>query len=256
MCEAVINIDGKKIYIDTLNLMKYYRASKQQRKILRIDIARENKWYKALRSRSIDYSIYSNDGFLSEMWACWAIYSRNYLRSIQSKKSLFGKSILDDFGEVKKIADLGCGFGYTTVSLKQIYPSAIVYGTNLEDTEQIKICRYLASRHGFNIVTDIGAIEPEIDLLFASEYFEHILSPIEHLIDIIEKLKPKNMLIANSFNVKSVGHFTHYKVNGQDISEKYISKIFNKTLIDHGYQKVKTKLWNNRPTYWKLVHSR
>ena len=31
-----------------------------------------------------------------------------------------------------------------------------------------------------------------------------------------------------------------------------ISKLFNSTLKENGYTKIQTKLWNQRPNYWKL----
>jgi len=253
MCENILGSDKNKIYSDTIKLIKYYKSSKIDRESLRVDLTRENKWYKALKNGQIDYSIYSDDGFLSEMWACWIIYSRNYLRAIYSPKSLFSKSIKDDFGVVNKIVDLGCGFGYTTAALKEMYQDADVYGTNLENTAQIKICRFLADRRKFKIVTDIDDIGSEVDLLFASEYFEHILNPIDHLRDIIKKLNPKNMLIANAFNVRSVGHFNYYKIDEELVDQKLVSKIFNNELRKLGYKKIKTKLWNNRPNYYKLT---
>jgi hypothetical protein len=71
------------------------------------------------------------------------------------------------------------------------------------------------------------------------------------LIDIIEICDPKYLLIANSFNSISIGHFNAYKHNNDLINAKDMSRLFNNTLRDCGYIKVKTGLWNNRPSYWK-----
>ena len=89
------------------------------------------------------------------------------------------------------------------------------------------------------------------DLIFASEYFEHIEKPIEHLSDILKNCNPKYLLLANTFNQPAIGHFIEYSHKGKKYIGKTISKMFNETLKENGYMKIKTKLWNQRPNYWK-----
>jgi SAM-dependent methyltransferase len=211
----------------------------------------EDKWYKELEKGNIDYSVYNTDEYIGELWLCWLIYSRKYLLSIQKESSLPPYGIVKDFGKVKKIVDLGCGFGYTTLALKQIFPNAEVYGTNIEDTIQFKFAEKLAKENNFNIVGNINEIKGQTDLVFASEYFEHIQEPIKDLHKIIKYLSPRNFLIANAFGVHAIGHFTSYIVNNENIDQKQISRLFNKELKEFRYEKVKTKLWNNRPAYYK-----
>jgi hypothetical protein len=88
------------------------------------------------------------------------------------------------------------------------------------------------------------------DMIFASEYFEHIINPISHLLELI-KLQPKYFIVANTFGQRAVGHFDYYQLDGSMVSGKEISKVFNNTLRKSGYEKVETTLWNNRPMYWK-----
>lgn len=214
-------------------------------------IALEARWYKSLDEGTPDYSVYSDPTYIAETWACWIIYSRKYLRMIQKPESLLPYGIVSDLGNVSCIVDLGCGLGYTTGFLKYIFPSAEVYGTNLEDTLQIKICRANAKEFGFKIVTELEKIKPKTDLVFASEYFEHIYEPVAHLREIISTLNPRNFLIASTFGPRSIGHFDYYKVDGEIVNAHTTSLLFNKELKKYGYEKIKTKLWNNRPAYWK-----
>ena len=95
-------------------------------------------------------------------------------------------------------------------------------------------------------------ISSSFALIFASEYFEHIERPVEHLINVINTNKPKYFLIANTFNQPAIGHFDTYKHYLDSYNGKETSKLFNNTLKENGYKKINTKLWNQRPNYWKL----
>jgi len=163
------------------------------------------------------------------------------------------KSIVSDIGNIDSIMDLGCGFGYTTAGLKELFPTAIVYGTNIKDTTQYMIASYFARVRSFTIISDTQQINTHIDLIFASEYFEHFERPIEHLLDILHICTPDFLLIANSFNTVSIGHFTTYYHLKQAYTGKQISGLFNDTLRLFRYEKVKTNLWNSRPTYWRKI---
>ena len=101
------------------------------------------------------------------------------------------------------------------------------------------------------MVGDVADLEGvEADLIFASEYFEHVSDPINHLNHIINNVKPRSFIIANAFGSKSIGHFDEYEANGDKVSNKAIGRLFNKSLREAGYQMMKTKLWNNRPSIW------
>lgn len=214
-----------------------------------------DRWYNSLATGNPDYSVYGEDEYIAELWACWKVYSRTHLLNIQKPTSLFTRSIVDQLEGITKIVDLGCGFAYTTAALKQIFPNASIWGTNLENTLQMTVAKDLATDYGFQVSGDLTGIAGKTDLIFASEYFEHIDRPIEHLNEVIETLQPRFMLIANAFGPIAIGHFREYSVREQDtfrlLEAKKCSKIFNETLRHHGYTKVKTKLWNNRPAYWE-----
>jgi len=214
----------------------------------------ELRWYKSLENGGCpDYGVYESDAYMGELWACWAVYSRNYLRAIRRSNSLGRGSVLSSIGNARRVIDLGCGFGWTTASLKQMFVSAEVIGTNLDGTRQTAMARSVGNHYGFEVVPDVACVNKAADLIFASEYFEHILEPVDHLNEVLDAVSPKAMLIANAFGTRAIGHFESYNVGGKTVSSKAASKAFNDTLRGRGYMRAKTKMWNNRPAYWKKV---
>lgn len=199
-------------------------------------------WNSSLDNNEPDFSVYGSKDYFLDIWNCWMTYSRKYIKNI---KDVLPKNI-------KSIVDLGCGMGFTTTAFHEIYPKAIIYGTNIKNTKQWKICNKFAINNNFNIVENIDNINKtnSIDLLFASEYFEHILNPIEQIIYTINKLHPKYMVIANSFNTEAIGHFRNYLHNNESIPANKISRLFNKAVKSIEYYKMETEFWNSRPTVW------
>lgn len=214
----------------------------------------EDKWYGALARGQVDYSVYDQDYYFTDLWVCFVMFSRKYVREILKNGSLDGmNSVRSTFGRVSSVVDLGCGIGLVSAAFTQVFPGAKVYATNLEATKQWSFCKRMASDYGFNLVNGIDKIPGKVDVLFASEYFEHIERPLEHIQDICSKLSPRHFIIANAFNTRSLGHFTHYKDGANVIDQSKISKLFNRKLKDLGYRKVKTKCWNNRPAIFSRI---
>lgn len=209
----------------------------------------KNRWSRSLKGKQPDFSVYSDTYYVCELWLCWIRYSRRYLRDISKDSSLFGKSIVSDI-QTNSVLDLGCGFGYTTAALKEIFSHATVTGTNLPGTVQAKLASRLGKAAGFKVAS--SHTKQKADLVFASEYFEHFERPVEHLEDVILRVKPKYWLIANSFGTDAIGHFQTYFHDDSAYDSKGISRLFASTMRNHGYEKIKTKCWNNRPAYWKL----
>ena len=238
------------------DIVRFYNGDLSARNNLRDFMKLEVQWYDSLELNTPDYSVYGHKDYLSDLWACWVVYSRQYLKAIIKTNSLDGeKSALSLFQNVNSVLDLGCGLGYTTAALNQIFQCP-TYGTNLEDTIQYAFCEKLATVYDFNIITDTKELK-KVDLVFASEYFEHILEPIEDLKTVL-KLQPSYLIIANAFNAIATGHFNKYIVHSDGsftdlenrIPNNKIGKLFNKELRDNGYVKIQTKLWNNRPSIW------
>ena len=196
----------------------------------------QEKWYKAY-----DYSVYDTSEYLDELLKCWSLYSKKYLKTLISVK------------KVGIIADLGCGFGLTTMQLAKKFPKSIVYGTNIKNTIQSRIAKELGKLSNFSVVEDVYG--KKVNLIFASEYFEHIERPVEQLEKLLKKCKPDTLIIANSFTAKAIGHFNEYKHKDKTYIPREINRLFNKTLRSNGYQQLKTNLWNNRPMYWTKYES-
>lgn len=206
-----------------------------------------DRWYASLPDNP-DYGVYGEPYYVIDLWMCWHLYSRNHIRNINRAKD--GPSVAESFGDVKKIVDLGCGLGFTTTMLKQRWPSAEVIGTNIPTSFQYSVASDLAKQYGFNMEGNLEDVGDGVDLVFASEYFEHFYQPIDHLEEVLAALKPTHLLLANAFTSDAIGHFNQYSWNGEIYSDAKMGKLFNDTLRNHGYTKAKTNLWNNRPALW------
>lgn len=238
----IVEIDLKKAYELATSAIKYYKGSVIHRDQVRHLQEIEKAWYDSLIDGKPNYDLYNDRYIVSDLWACWVIYSRNTVLSV--------KPIIET---VDSIVDLGCGFGYTTAGLKELYPEAKVYATQFKDSDQFKIAKKIGKERGFSVFPSIKETKKKkIDLVFASEYFEHIQNPVEHLTEIIESLKPDFIVTANAFGSKSMGHFNEYIHEGNTVGNKAIGRIFSKRLRDFGYSKIKTKYWNDRPAFWKI----
>ena len=217
-----------------------------------------DQWYQYLDNNNLNkaYRVYNDDYYFTDIWTCFSQYSRTYLRALQRPCLMNGQSIVDATRTAKVIVDLGCGVGLTTAALKQLYPRAKVYGTNLKDTKQWSFCQRMAKQYDFTLVDDVKRIKQSADVVFASEYFEHIHSPIDHLAEIIDAISPRHFLIANAFKTYSIGHFRVYQdTTGNygrvvDVPERNISRLHNKYLRDSGYEAIKTTLFNQKPKFW------
>ena len=210
----------------------------------------EQRWYASLDVQP-DYTVYADPMYFCDLWMCWVIYSRKYLSLLTKPNIIAEGSISDALSGVRSVLDLGCGGGYTTAKLKSIFPDAFVYGSNLKETAQFKMAHSLGRKYGFRVTDENLRLKP--DLIFASEYFEHIQSPIEHLEDLLKKCEPNYMLVANSFTSEAIGHFREYEYNGTLHTGREISKYFRQTLKSYGFEKVKTKCWNDRPQFWSRL---
>lgn len=216
----------------------------------------EKQWYKSLECNSPDYSVYMDKNYYVDIWCCWAMYSREYIKSLQKMGTLtphnLDISIADALNEnSKSVIDMGCGLGYSTAALREIFPTQDVYGFNLKDSDQYVFNEKVGQEYNFKMTYTYENIG-EIDTVFASEYFEHFERPIEHLVHIIENLNPKYFIVANSFNTNSIGHFHEYKHNNrffdETINETKISRRWNNELRSMGYTKLNTKIFNSKPS--------
>jgi len=218
----------------------------------------EQRWYESLKAGTPDYGIYSEPAYVADVFACWRIYSRGYLRAMWSEKSLAPLGVFGSMVGVQRIVDIGCGIGYTTSTLAQIFPGAQVFGVDLDSSLQGKIAASLSAEAGWTFRPNIQQVRAEVngaDLVFASEYFEHIQRPIEHLHEVLEAFQPRYFIAANAFGAKWTGHFNSYQYGALTLNARATAKQFALALKDAGYERVKTKLWNGRPSFWRRERS-
>lgn len=214
------------------------------------------EWYDKLEQNDLDaaYRVYDDDYYFTDIWNCFVQYSRRYLQSISRPCLPNGKSFIEITSDSKIIVDVGCGIGYSTSILTQLYPNAKVYGTNLKNTKQWKFCETMSKKYGFTMIEDVSEISQEVDVVFASEYFEHFLDPVKHFNHICEQVLPKYFVIANAFNTRSIGHFITYDVYDKKIDQALIGKEFNRNVRKSGYAEIKTNLFNNKPKIWQKIN--
>ena len=209
-------------------------------------------WQSTLNADEPDYSIYSKEAYLNEVFLCWREYSRRYLKLLD--KWLEKENCPIDRYDIKKVLDLGCGLAFTTIGLKAIFPNAECYGTNEPFSVQILYDKYITKEFdGIHIVDDNFGVSGEVDVVFASEFFEHLQNPIEFLNRIIRQYKPKYIIFANTFTNMAIGHFYKYQYNGQVVDRERLPMLFSKCLKYNNYVKVETNFYNNRPNVYMRV---
>jgi hypothetical protein len=197
---------------------------------------------------------YSSLDYLFESFVSYIRYSRMYLQRIYHfRNNMYcpdNRTILNEiFNKITHIVDLGCGCGYSTQGLQEIFPAANVIGTNLPGYQTD-----FATTLGVKVVTNDNLLVGKNSsvLTFASEYFEHFKEPITHLQEIIEKLHPKIMLVANSFSSHAIGHFDYYTIDKQQYSKDTVARLFSKEMRSLGYKFIEVGFYNRRPHIYLL----
>ncbi len=240
-----------------LTAIRYYAGDAARRTDMMAGQALERRWYDSLQAGTPDYAVYDDEFFVSDIWACWIVYSRKYLHAFRSTRLTKGGGThaQELFDDCATVADLGCGIGYTTAALTELMPWATVIGTQIAGSFQYAVAQEVGTARGFALQP---ALTRQADLIFASEYFEHFQQPIEHLLEVLVTAKPKVLVIANSFGARSIGHFDMYQERPDQKEHRLvetpntlIGRHFNETLRNMGYSQVFTRFWNNRPTVWR-----
>lgn len=258
--EDIFTHIGKNDFLSLLKLAKSYDATIDVDKLYNdyIDGNKElqsvyKEWEESVHRCKPNFTLYGRDVYINEAFMCWKLYSRRYLLLL--RKYLKRADCVIDTRDVKTVLDLGCGCGYTTVGLSSIFPDATVFGTNLSGTLQYKIAEDVCRDFPNCIICDESHnanLHKSPDLVFASEFFEHLDSPLVLLDAIVEKYRPKYFVFANTFTKMSLGHFEQYYDGNKVFTGKDMSREFTKRLKKLGYVKVPTKFFNNRPSIYIL----
>ena len=211
-------------------------------------------WSKSLLNCNADYSVYASKYYLIESFYCWKMYSRRYLQLLKKYKS--NNSTL--FENVNNVLDLGCGCAFSTVALSSIFNESHIYATNLKDTLQYFIDKQVTSNFSDITIEDESQTFnfDSIDLIFASEFFEHLESPIEFIDKLINTYHPKIIIFANTFTQMAIGHFYEYSYEGNKYKGLDMSIKFNNFLRKAGYKKVNTGFFNSRPQIFMIDNTK
>lgn len=195
------------------------------------------RWYRSLAAGAPDMAIYDDPDYVGELWACWVLYSSRYVR-------LLAKLDLDP----GVVVDLGAGLGYSTAALVELYPRAVVEAT--DRGRSVPALRRVGARYGFDVFDRVGM---DADLVFASEYFEHFVDPIGHLDEILERARPRYLVVANAFTGRAPGHFLFYVHAGEIVSGAEMTRRFHRRLRAAGYEQGPDRFWNERPRVFEKV---
>ena len=235
----------------SLELDAYYKNNSKITPLVKQARQLEADWYTALRQKKQhDYSVYDSDKYFADLWACWASYSRTYLKLISRPNARCGnKSLVELLGPVKQVVDLGAGLCLSTVALTKIFPKAQVTATNLKNTKQWPVCVEMQRYAKFDLKENADSYEGTADVIFASEYFEHFPQPLEHADWVLNKFKPKVLICANTFNSDSIGHFDSYEIQGKNYTGSMMNRIWGRYMKSKGY-KQPFRYYNNRPQVW------
>lgn len=211
------------------------------------------RWEKSVENNAFDFSVYDDDAYLNEAFYCWKKYARTYILLL--KKYVYSKSCEMNVDDVQSVIDLGCGCGYSTVALKSVFNNAKIVGTNLKNTLQYKIDEEICRQfEDCSMIDESDTLNlGRVDVVFASEFFEHLQSPKELLSALIGVYQPKYFIIANTFTKMSLGHFNSYIWDEDEMSGKEVSRKFNDYLRASGYVDLDTGFFNHRPKIWKKV---
>jgi hypothetical protein len=243
-------IDEENLKKHTKEMVSFHKNNKKSLSKDNVVVQLLNQWYSSLLTNKPDYSVYEEPNYIVDIWTCWSVYSRNSVKVLLEKSSLVDQSLAEVINKKGTIVDAGCGIAYTTIALRQAFPQSRVVGTNFEDSWQYKMAVEMGKKYNFELQPNPFGVK-NVELFFASEYFEHIVNPLEHLREICQHCSPNYFVIANGFNGTAIGHFNEYEDKGEKISNSKMSRMFSKEMRLLGYEKLKTKIWNDRPSIWR-----
>jgi len=199
---------------------------------------------------------YQNLFYLYCATVCFFDYSRSACGVLRANK--------EKLNDVTTIIDLGAGNGLTSLFLEEIFGAKIYYvqldGIQKEFAKDL----FYKDRVSHNIEVlpedrQFIKTKVKVDLVFASDFFEHLVMPETYLNNVIIGCEPKYIVTCNAFTAKHPDHIQQYELfDGEGKTAKVqpskMSRVFNKSLRDRGYE-IYFKGWSGRPTVWMKQES-
>ena len=161
-------------------------------------------WEEGLKNNNPSYFVYDDIAYMDEAFDCWKTYSRKYIKNFAKYLKDVNNLYTTELKKINCILDLGCGIGYSTVALSEVFKNSRIIGTQLSSSKQFEVCKYLEAQYkniSFVSSEQNTTLNEKIDVIFASEFFEHFEYPINLLIELINAYNPKYFICANSGNI-------------------------------------------------------
>ena len=197
------------------------------------------------RDQKIDYSCYSDPEYPFITHVCFKDWSRsNTVNAVKFFKNIGHNptSFLDVFG----------GNGGTSVILAASFPKSKIYFHNSND-EQIELMHKLAKCFGVKNIQVTKELRPA-ECVLAFEALEHVSTPVEFIMPILQHKTAKFYVDASSFSITSPGHFPLYADGDKVIESVHMKRYLAKALNNIGYYQsfkstkfVHRRFFNGRP---------
>lgn len=202
-----------------------------------------DKW---IKSKETDFSIYSDQKYLSDLMICYYYVSKG---SITGALKWFKKNKVD-------LSKLTCfedyaGLGATTLHLLNSEFYNVIYFNDVNI--QIDIAKKLVKAFHLRPFehNDNRKSFPKADVVFTLETIEHFREPLKYIQELRWKLKPNGYLIyASGFRNVYPGHFTKYYHNNVEYTPGKISRMVKKYLREE-FDLLYTG-FNGKPFLWRL----
>lgn len=127
---------------------------------------------------------------------------------VKYEKETFGPSgdsqrffrVLEEIKNGDKVLDIGCGIGVLTRMIKDAYPAAEVWGTDIaSSTIEDNTAQHPDITYKHLLIGEQGAVPTEyFDVVFSGEVLEHIEDPQQLFLDAYSYLKPGGKFIVTT----------------------------------------------------------
>jgi hypothetical protein len=182
----------------------------------------EEKWKSSNRT---DFSIYTHENYLYDMFICWNYFSKF---SIGGMLNYFRKNILN-YKDLEYFDDYN-GTGMTTLPLIKEGLKTYFYNDNSNQSNTFQL---LCDKLNF-IRSEYDYSAKIYDVYISLEVIEHYKEPFLYLQKIMNKTKKDSYLVyATTFKSEYLGHFDSYIYEGNVIEPKKMNRTINNYLKEN-----------------------
>ena len=209
------------------------------------------RYWSGDRSPEAEVKLYSDPLYLIESWVCyfeWAKIAGDRFKKIAAQGELFS------IPPGSTAVDLGAGCGLSTIDLLSVPGiERVIYQNHPKATTQIDYFQsVIPDELADSIELSLDGDIPKGDVYFASEFYEHIRRPGDHLESVLAH-EPFAFVHATSFSAPwAPGHFHEYHYGDKSVpGNRGAKRLFHNILRARGYERRHcTTFWNGRPAVW------